>query len=49
MVTSALKSILAIAEAYPQLRAVENFVKLQDELSTLKIKFKLPEDFITAM
>ena len=34
MVTSALKSILAIAEAYPQLRAVENFVKLQDELDT---------------
>src|SRR3989338_7773715 len=32
-VKEALKSIFAVAEAYPQLRAVESFVNLQNELS----------------
>ena len=45
MVTSALKSILAIAEAYPQLRAVENFVKLQDELSDTENKIQAARRF----
>jgi len=31
--TEALKSVFAVAENYPQLRASENFSKLQDELS----------------
>ncbi|HKY30967.1 MAG TPA: LemA family protein [Candidatus Polarisedimenticolia bacterium] len=31
--TSALGRLLAIAEAYPQLRASENFTRLQDELA----------------
>src|SRR3989344_3232390 len=33
MLTGALKSLFALSEAYPQLRAVESFNKLQDELS----------------
>ena len=30
MLTGALKSLFALSEAYPQLRAVESFTKLQD-------------------
>ena len=33
MLSGALKSLFAIAEDYPQLKANENFLKLQDELS----------------
>ena len=33
MITSALKSLFAVAEAYPDLKANENFVALQEELS----------------
>ncbi|MEM4366781.1 MAG: LemA family protein [Candidatus Anstonellales archaeon] len=32
--SSALKTIFAVAENYPQLRASENFLKLQEELTT---------------
>ena len=45
MVTSALKSIFAIAENYPQLRAVESFVKLQDELSDTENKIQAARRF----
>src|SRR3989338_7848099 len=45
MVSSALKSIFAIAEAYPQLRAVESFVKLQEELSDTENKIQAPRRF----
>ncbi len=45
MVTSALKSIFAIAEAYPQLRAVESFTKLQDELSDTENKIQAARRF----
>lgn len=34
----ALKSIFALAEAYPQLRANENFMQLQQELSAIEDK-----------
>lgn len=34
--TAALKSIFALAEAYPQLRASENFSQLQNELSDIE-------------
>lgn len=34
----ALKSIFALAEAYPQLRANENFLQLQQELSAIEDK-----------
>jgi len=36
MLSGALKSLLAVAENYPQLRASENFQKLQDQLSSLE-------------
>ncbi len=45
MVTSALKSIFAISEAYPQLRAVESFVKLQEELSDTENKIQAARRF----
>ena len=45
MVTTALKSIFAIAEAYPQLRAVESFTKLQEELSDTENKIQAARRF----
>ncbi len=45
MVSSALKSIFAVAEAYPQLRAVESFTKLQDELSDTENKIQAARRF----
>lgn len=36
MLTGALKSLFAVAENYPQLRASENFVKFQDQLSVIE-------------
>jgi len=45
MVTSALKSIFAIAEAYPQLRAVESFVSLQNELADTENKIQAARRF----
>ncbi|MDR3321263.1 MAG: LemA family protein [Synergistaceae bacterium] len=34
--TSTLRSLFAVAEAYPELKANTNFMKLQDELSALE-------------
>jgi len=34
--TSALKSIFAVAENYPQLRASENFLQLQNQISAIE-------------
>lgn len=45
MLTGALKSIFAIAEAYPTLRANENFAKLQDELSDTENKVQAARRF----
>lgn len=45
MMTSALKSIFALAEAYPQLRAVESFTKLQEELSDTENKIQAARRF----
>ena len=36
MLSSTLKSLFAVAENYPQLRASENFQKLQDQLSSIE-------------
>lgn len=38
MLTSALKSVFAVAEAYPELRASDNFRQLQAELSDIEDK-----------
>lgn len=45
MLTGALKSLFALAEAYPQLRAVESFAKLQDELSDTENKIQAARRF----
>ncbi len=45
MLTGALKSLFAIAEAYPQLRASENFKQLQDELSDTETKVAASRQF----
>ncbi|MBI5421355.1 MAG: LemA family protein [Parcubacteria group bacterium] len=45
MMTSALKSVFAIAEAYPELRAVEGFTKLQDELADTENKIQAARRF----
>src|ERR1044072_5528520 len=36
--TAAIGRLFAVAEAYPELRATENFQKLQDELSNTESK-----------
>ena len=36
MLTGALKTLFAVAEAYPQLKANENFLHLQEELSGIE-------------
>ena len=41
----ALKSLFAIAEAYPQLRASENFQKLQDEVTDTEDKIQAARRF----
>lgn len=43
--TAALKTLFAVAEAYPQLRASENFQKLQSELSDLEAKIAYARQF----
>lgn len=45
MLTGALKSLFALAEAYPTLRASENFAKLQDELSDTENKIQAARRF----
>lgn len=45
MVTGALKSLFAVAEAYPQLRASENFKELQEELSDTETKVAAARQF----
>ncbi|MEK7567745.1 MAG: LemA family protein [Patescibacteria group bacterium] len=45
MLTGALKSIFAIAEAYPDLKANENFAKLQMELSDTENKIQAARRF----
>lgn len=41
----ALKTIFALAENYPQLRATENFAKLQEELSDIEDKIAYTRQF----
>ena len=43
--TGALKSVFAVAEAYPQLRAVESFTSLQAELSDTENKIQAARRF----
>ena|SRR3989344_1350336 len=45
MLSGALKSLFALAEAYPNLRASDNFAKLQDELSDTENKIQAARRF----
>lgn len=45
MLTGALKSLFAVAEAYPNLRASENFKDLQDEISDTETKVAASRQF----
>lgn len=48
MLTGALKTIFAIAEAYPKLQASENFKELQQELSDTETKVAASRQFYNA-
>jgi LemA protein len=45
MLSGALKSLFAVAENYPQLKANENFSKLQDELTDTEDKIQAARRF----
>jgi LemA protein len=45
MISGALKSLFAVAEAYPELKANENFMMLQEELSGTESKIAYARQF----
>ncbi len=45
MLSGALKTVFALAEAYPDLKANQNFAKLQDELSDTENKIQASRRF----
>lgn len=45
MLTDALKSLFAVSEAYPDLKANQNFAKLQDELTDTENKVQAARRF----
>ena len=45
MLTQALRGLLAVAEAYPDLKASANFLSLQEELSTTENKVSFSRQF----
>lgn len=45
MLTGALKSLFAVAESYPNLRASENFKQLQEEISDTETKVAASRQF----
>ena len=45
MISQALRRLFAVAEAYPQLRATENFQQLQEELSGTESKIAYARQF----
>lgn len=45
MLSGALKTLFAVAENYPQLRATENFKQLQEELSDTETKVAASRQF----
>ena len=45
MLTNALRGLLAVAEAYPDLKASTNFLQLQEELSTTENKVSFARQF----
>lgn len=49
MLTGALKSIFALAEAYPDLKANQNFAKLQEDLTDTENKIQAARRFYNGM
>jgi LemA protein len=49
MLTGALKSIFAVSEAYPDLKANQNFLKLQEEFSSTENKIAFARQFYNDM
>ena len=47
--TSTLKSLFALAEAYPDLKANQNFLDLQDELSKIEEQIQLARRYYNAV
>ena len=45
MITSALKSVFALSEAYPDLKANQNFLSLQNELTDTEDKIQASRRF----
>lgn len=45
MLTATLKTLFAVAENYPQLKANENFMRLQEELSSTENKIAFARQF----
>lgn len=45
MLTQALRSLFAVAEAYPELKANQNFLALQEELSSTENKIAFARQF----
>lgn len=45
MLSSALKSLIGISEAYPDLKASKNFLQLQEELSDIEAKIAYARQF----
>jgi len=48
MLSGALKSLFAVSESYPELRATENFQKFQDELADTENKIQAARRFYNA-
>lgn len=48
MLSGALKSIFAVAEAYPDLKANQNFLQLQDELADVENKIAAARRFFNS-
>lgn len=48
MLTDTLKSLFAVAENYPQLKANENFAKLQDEITDTEDKIAYSRQFLNS-
>lgn len=49
MLTGALRSLFAVAEAYPDLKASQNFLELQEELSDTETKVAASRQFYNSV
>ena len=48
MLSSALKSLFAVSESYPDLKASKNFLQLQEELSDIEAKIAYARQFFNS-